>query len=212
MQLPPSKNLHFRALPCTRTQKQFSTNDKATNGPDSGAILGISGAITRHLLLSAGPTLSPNRSGCQSAPNRGSDNDTSFGAFRLLGRYADQSSLKQIDFGSSVHLPVDQFEFRDLTFCLLIGPRQRDSSANVIAHSDGFGVGTGNGVPFKVRRIKDAHQAQNQATQGRDLSTPAPLRALWARTPDRARARHAVGEGMRSCPRAGCGRAACPVR
>jgi len=27
-------------------------------------------------------------------------------------------------------------------------------------------------------------------------------------TPDRARARHAVGEGVRSCPRAGCGRAA----
>src|SRR5215471_4082952 len=39
-----------------------------------------------------------------------------------------------------------------------------------------------------------------------------PLRALWARTPDRARARRAVGEGVRSCPRAGCGRAACPVR
>jgi hypothetical protein len=57
-----------------------------------------------------------------------------------------------------------------------------------------------------------AHQAQCQGLQGRDLSTPAPLRALWARTPDRARARHAVGEGMRSCPRAGCGRAACPVR
>ena len=29
---------------------------------------------------------------------------------------------------------------------------------------------------------------------------------------DRAWARHAVGEGVRSCPRAGCGRAACPVR
>src|SRR5262249_28465454 len=57
-----------------------------------------------------------------------------------------------------------------------------------------------------------AHQAQGQAKQGRDLSTLAPLRALRARTPDRARARYAVGEGVRSCPRAGCGSAACPVR
>jgi len=56
------------------------------------------------------------------------------------------------------------------------------------------------------------HQAQGQAMQGRDLSTLAPLRALRARTPNRAWARHAVGEGVRSCPRAGCGRAACPVR
>ena len=37
-------------------------------------------------------------------------------------------------------------------------------------------------------------------------------RALRARTPNRAWARHAVGEGVRSCPRAGCGRSACPVR
>ena len=57
-----------------------------------------------------------------------------------------------------------------------------------------------------------AHQAQSQATQGRDLSTPAPVRALRARTPDRAWARRAVGEGVKSCPRAGCGRSACPVR
>src|SRR6476659_7548919 len=56
------------------------------------------------------------------------------------------------------------------------------------------------------------HQAQGQAMQGRGLSTLAPLRALRARTPNRAWARHAVGEGVRSCPRAGCGRAACPVR
>jgi hypothetical protein len=55
-----------------------------------------------------------------------------------------------------------------------------------------------------------ALQAQCQATQGRDLSTLAPLRVLWARTPDRARARRAVGEGVKSCPRAGCGRSARP--
>src|SRR5215468_5713991 len=56
-----------------------------------------------------------------------------------------------------------------------------------------------------------ALQAQGQATQGRDLSTLAPLRALRARTPNCARTRRAVGEGVRSCPRAGCGRSACPV-
>ena len=57
-----------------------------------------------------------------------------------------------------------------------------------------------------------ALQAQRQGTQGRELSTLAPLRALRARTPDRAWARRAVDEGVRSCPRAGCGKSACPVR
>ena len=57
-----------------------------------------------------------------------------------------------------------------------------------------------------------ALQAQSQATQGRELSTLAPLRALRARTPDPAWARRVVGEGVRSCPRAGCGKSACPVR
>src|SRR5262249_22094339 len=54
--------------------------------------------------------------------------------------------------------------------------------------------------------------AQSLATQGRSLSTPAPLRALRARTPDPAWSQPAVGEGVRSCPRAGCGKSACPVR
>jgi RNA-directed DNA polymerase len=57
-----------------------------------------------------------------------------------------------------------------------------------------------------------AHQAQGQAKQGRDLSTLAPLRALRARTPVPAWARRAVGEGVKSCPRAGCGKSTCPVR
>src|ERR1700756_2978568 len=48
-----------------------------------------------------------------------------------------------------------------------------------------------------------ALQIQAQATQGRDLSTPAPLRALRPRTPDRAGVQRAVGEGVTSCPRAG---------
>src|SRR5215218_7174152 len=42
-----------------------------------------------------------------------------------------------------------------------------------------------------------AHQAQRQATQGRDISTLAPLRALRARTPERAWARRVVGENVR---------------
>ncbi len=50
-----------------------------------------------------------------------------------------------------------------------------------------------------------ALQAQSQATKGRELSTLAPLRALRARTSEPAWARRAVDEGVRSCPRAGCG-------
>src|SRR5271166_2907745 len=56
-----------------------------------------------------------------------------------------------------------------------------------------------------------ALQAQSQATKGRELSTLAPLRALRARTSEPAWARRAVDEGVRSCPRAGCGKSACPV-
>src|SRR6202040_2736026 len=59
-------------------------------------------------------------------------------------------------------------------------------------------------------------QAQGQATQGRELSTLAPLRALPARTPNTAWSRPVVGEGVTSCPRAGCGKSArpgvCPVK
>src|ERR1700683_891219 len=57
-----------------------------------------------------------------------------------------------------------------------------------------------------------ALQAQSQAAKGRELSTLAPLRALRARTPEPAWTRRVVDEGVRSCPRAGCGRSACPVR
>src|ERR1700739_1263829 len=49
-----------------------------------------------------------------------------------------------------------------------------------------------------------ALQAQDQTKQGRQLSTLAPLRDLRARASDPAWARRAVGEGVRSCPRAGC--------
>jgi hypothetical protein len=53
---------------------------------------------------------------------------------------------------------------------------------------------------------------KTQATQRRDLSTLAPLRVLRARTPDLAWARRGVDEGVTSCPRAGCGKSACPIR
>src|SRR5215469_9031494 len=56
-----------------------------------------------------------------------------------------------------------------------------------------------------------ALQVQGQATQERDVSTLAPLRVLRSRTPDRAWAQRAVGEGVTSCPRAGCGKSARPV-
>jgi hypothetical protein len=45
-----------------------------------------------------------------------------------------------------------------------------------------------------------ALQAQDQTKQGRQLSTPAPLRDLRARASDPAWARRAVGEGVGSCP------------
>src|SRR5712692_5255940 len=57
-----------------------------------------------------------------------------------------------------------------------------------------------------------AQQAQGQAAPGRELSTLAPLRALRSRTPNPAWARPVVDEGVMSCPRAGCGRSARPVR
>jgi len=37
-------------------------------------------------------------------------------------------------------------------------------------------------------------------SQGRELSTLASLRALWARPPEQAWARRAVGEGVKFCP------------
>src|SRR5438477_11273344 len=74
-----------------------------------------------------------------------------------------------------------------------------------------FSVGT-TSKAYRARQLHGcavapvaAIQAQGQATQGRELSTRAPLRALPARTPDTAWPRPVVGEGVKSCPRAGCG-------
>jgi hypothetical protein len=54
-------------------------------------------------------------------------------------------------------------------------------------------------------------QAQDQTKQGRGISRLASLRALRARTSDPTGTWRVVGEGVKSCPRAGCGRSACPV-
>ena len=54
-----------------------------------------------------------------------------------------------------------------------------------------------------------AVQAQNLAAQGRDLSALASLRVLRDCTPEQAWARRAVGEDVKSCPRASRAR---PVR
>ncbi len=55
-------------------------------------------------------------------------------------------------------------------------------------------------------------QAQSQATSRWGLSSVASLRVLRTRTSDAAWAWRVVGENVMSCPRAGCGKSACPVR
>jgi RNA-directed DNA polymerase len=57
-----------------------------------------------------------------------------------------------------------------------------------------------------------ADQVQEAPTPRRGLSTLDPLRPTRARTADLAGTQPLVGEGVKSCPRAGCGRSARPVR
>ena len=65
---------------------------------------------------------------------------------------------------------------------------------------------------YTAPRLRWWLRRQGQVMQGRDLSTPASVRVHRTRSLDCARARPAVGEGVRSCPRAGCGSSARPVR
>ena len=63
----------------------------------------------------------------------------------------------------------------------------------------------------RLRRwLRTKHKVRRR--KGGSLSTLASLRALRSRAPDCAWSRRVVDEGVRSCPRAGCGRSACPVR
>jgi hypothetical protein len=65
---------------------------------------------------------------------------------------------------------------------------------------------------YTAVRLRRWLRAQGRATPRRELSPLAPLRAPRARTLDPTWPRSVVGEGVMSCPRAGCGKSARPVR
>ena len=72
-------------------------------------------------------------------------------------------------------------------------------------------VSHGRYMTFQMAEVAVPRQ-MFQAKQGRQLSTLAPLRDLRARASDPAWTRRAVDEGVKSCPRAQCGKSARCVR
>jgi RNA-directed DNA polymerase len=66
---------------------------------------------------------------------------------------------------------------------------------------------------YAAMRLRRWLQFKHKTRRGKGETYPLPasLPALWARAPEQAWARRAVGEGVKFCPRAGCGKSACPV-
>jgi hypothetical protein len=62
------------------------------------------------------------------------------------------------------------------------------------------------------RWLAELALALKEETYRADLSTLAPLWSLWIDLTECTRAQRGVGEGVKSCPRAGCGKSARPVR
>jgi hypothetical protein len=119
-------------------------------------------------------------------------------------------------------VPEGQFDFLGYTFGRMYSPTTgkarlgyRPSKKSIRRMVEKVHALTDRHHQQSVSRARQLHgcavapvapiQAQGQATQGRELSTLAPLRVLPARTPDTAGPRPVVGEGVKSCPRAGCG-------
>ncbi len=77
-------------------------------------------------LYGTGENFRIHRRMCVSACNFGSDAVL----VQLYSFYSDQPGLKQIDIAASVHLAPDELKTRDLTFCLSVGPRQRNCGSD----------------------------------------------------------------------------------